>query len=187
MDPSFPLVEISPESHGVLLDLVYATERNFTGRPIYGEARCLLHRDAEPCLRRAVALATLAGLRLKVFDAYRPTEAQAIFWKHLPDPRYVADIEQGSNHSRGVALDLTLVDGSGRDLDMGTPFDTMADSSHHFHATVPPEAQRNRLWLLGLMAEAGFRRIDTEWWHYELANALAYPLITEGALMCRNP
>lgn len=187
MAPAPPLLEITPETHGVLLDLVYATERNFTGKPIYGEARCLLHRDAEPGLKRAVRLAALAGLRLKVFDAYRPPSAQAVFWQHLPDPRFVADVEQGSNHSRGVALDLTLVDGDGRELDMGTPFDAMTERSYHFHPEVPAPAQRNRLWLVAIMDEAGFGRIDTEWWHYELLDATTYPLIPEGALLGRNP
>lgn len=187
MDPSSPLIEITPETHGVLLDLVYATDRNFTGRPIYGEARCLLHRNAEPGLKRAVQLAALAGLRLKVFDAYRPPSAQAVFWLHLPDPRFVADAKEGSNHSRGVALDLTLVDGNGGELDMGTTFDAMTEQSYHFHPEVTALAQRNRLWLVAIMGEAGFGRIDTEWWHYELLDAATYPLIAEGGLMCRNP
>ena len=110
MSPSKPLIEITPRKHKVLIDLVYATSANFTGRQVYRTARCLLHRDAEQRLRKAVDIAALAGFRLKVLDAYRPPEAQEIFWKHLPDPRYVADIVQGSNHSRGVAIDLTLVD-----------------------------------------------------------------------------
>ena len=178
-----PLIEITPKKHKVLVELVYATAANFTGRPIYGTARCLLHREAELRLRKAVEIAALAGFRLKVLDAYRPPEAQEIFWKHLPDPRYVADIVQGSNHSRGVAIDLTLVDGTGRELDMGTPFDAMVEPSHHFHPAQPPEVQRNRLWLLGVMSQAGFRRIDSEWWHYELPDASQYPLLSSEGLL----
>jgi len=184
--PVSPLIEITPRTHKVLLDLVYATADNFTGRPIYATTRCLLHQEAEPHLRQAVELAALAGFKLKVFDGYRPPEAQELFWQHLPDPRYVADLEQGSNHSRGVAVDLTLVDEGDQDLDMGTAFDTMDERSHHFHPGLPPRVQRNRLCLLAIMTQAGFRRIDSEWWHYELPGALGYPLLADGSIACRT-
>ena len=186
MSPSNPLVEITAKKHKVIIDMVYASPNNLIGRPIYETARCLLHREAEPHLRKASDIAALAGLRLKVFDAYRPPKAQEIFWKHLPDPRYVADIVQGSNHSRGVAVDLTLVDKAGEDLDMGTSFDAMVELSHHFHPKLPPQAQRNRLWLLGIMTQAGFKRIDSEWWHYELPDALEYPLISDDTILCKR-
>lgn len=183
MTSSHALLEITAAQHHVLIDLVYATPNNLTGRPVYRTARCLLHPDAEACLRKAAALAAPAGLRLKIFDAYRPPQAQEVLWRHLPDPRYVADIAQGSSHSRGVAIDVTLVDDEGRELDMGTDFDTMTDLSHHFHADVAAAAQRNRLLLLALMSEAGFRRIDSEWWHYELPDAAAYPLLSDDTLL----
>ena len=181
-----PLIELTPRKHKVLIDLVYASPRNLTGKPVYETTRCLLHREAEPHLKKAVDIAALAGFRLRIFDAYRPPAAQEIFWKHLPDPRYVADIVQGSNHSRGVAVDLTLVDEEGRDLEMGTPFDAMNELSHHFNPVVPRAAQRNRLWLLGIMTQAGFKRFDSEWWHYELPDALAYPLISDDRILCRQ-
>ena len=119
-----------------------------------------------------------------MFDGYRPPKAQEIFWKHLPDPRYVADIVQGSNHSRGVAVDLTLVDERGQELDMGTTFDTMNERSHHFDPGLSVQAQRNRLWLLAIMTQAGFKRIDSEWWHYELPEALEFPLISDDSIPC---
>jgi D-alanyl-D-alanine dipeptidase len=186
MCPTHPLIEITAKKHRVLIDLVYATAGNFTGRPIYDSPRCLLHRDAERPLKKAVEIAALAGMKLKVFDAYRPPKAQEIFWKHLPDPRYVADIVQGSNHSRGVAVDLTLVDEQGRELDMGTAFDTMAEPSHHFHSKLPPTVQKNRLLLLGIMSQAGFKRIDSEWWHYELPSSLEYPVIEGELVACHR-
>jgi len=186
VNPSSPLTEITPRKHQVLLDLVYATADNLIGQPIYATARCLLHEEAELRLRKAVEFAALAGFKLKVFDGYRPPQAQEILWKHLPDPRYVADIVQGSSHSRGVAVDLTLVDEQGLDLDMGTAFDTMDERSHHFHPQLAAQIQRNRLWLLAIMTQAGFACIDSEWWHYELPDALAYPLISDDAIPCRT-
>jgi len=178
------LVEITAERHGVVIDLVYAHAGNLTGRPIYGTACCLLRREAEARLVRAVALAGLAGLGLKLFDAYRPAAAQELLWKSVPDPRYVANTRVGSNHSRGTALDLTLVERDGKELDMGTGFDAMVDLSHHFHPDLPPPAQRNRLWLLGIMSQAGFQPIDSEWWHYELPEARSFPMIQDDRVRC---
>ncbi len=176
------LVEISPSTHSVALDLAYATEDNFTGRPIYRRAACYLHADAEPLLRRAADLAAVHGLRLKIFDAFRPAEAQWVMWNHTPDPEFLADPRRGSPHSRGAAVDLTLTDTSGRDLDMGTPFDTFSPLSHHGNTAVSPVAQRNRYLLLGLMTAAGWDCYLREWWHYQLFDSRRYPTVSNTAL-----
>ncbi|MBP0590583.1 D-alanyl-D-alanine dipeptidase [Paraburkholderia sp. LEh10] len=171
------LIHITPETHRVDLDLVYATERNLTGKPIYREAHCLLLAPAEAGLRKAVELAASIGMTLRIFDAYRPPQAQQVLWDFLPDPRYIAELGRGSNHSRGTALDLTLIDGNGEALDMGTAFDAMIEESEHFHQGLPPHVQRNRLLLLGIMHAAGFTHIPSEWWHYELPGSRALPVI----------
>src|SRR6202022_2089694 len=105
-------------THDVALDIAYATERNLTGRPVYRRAACYLHRDAEAGLNRAVALARPLVYRLLVFDAFRPAEAQWTLWNARPDPEFLADPRRGSPHSRGVAVDLTLVERNGAALDM---------------------------------------------------------------------
>lgn len=176
------LAEITPASHSVVLDLAYATSNNFTGAPIYRRADCYLHPDAADHLARAVELAAALGLQLKIFDAYRPTEAQWRMWAHTPDPNFLADPRRGSAHSRGVAVDLTLIDESGEDLDMGTPFDAFTPLSHHGNLAVPAAAQRNRHTLLGLMSSAGWDFYKGEWWHYQLFEARRYPLISDRAL-----
>ena len=149
------LVEMTPDSHNVEIDLAYAGFKNFTGAPVYSEAVCYLHVDAEKLFVRARKLAAVQGLRLKVFDAFRPTEAQWALWNHTPDPKYIADPRRGSPHSRGVAVDLTLLDRSGRELEMGTPFDDFSLSAHHGSMAVSAAAQKNRALLLGLMTTAG--------------------------------
>jgi zinc D-Ala-D-Ala dipeptidase len=174
------LIEITPTTHGVDIDLVYATERNLTGKPIYKEAHCLLLEPAEAGLRKAVEVARDAGLTLRIFDAYRPPEAQQVLWDFLPDPTYVAELGRGSNHSRGTAIDLTLLDASGGELDMGTGFDAMTVESEHFHPGLSEHVQRNRLLLLGIMHAAGFTHIKSEWWHYELPGSRPLPLIDNG-------
>lgn len=171
------LVEIDAHRYGVDIHLVYATADNLAGKVLYQDAHCLLHRDAAARLHRASALAQQAGLRLQVLDAYRPPYAQQLLWRVLPDAQYVSDPAQGSHHSRGVAVDVTLLDEAGEPLDMGTGFDDMRELSHLFNPALPAAAQHNRLLLLGIMQSAGFTFIPSEWWHFELPDARRYALI----------
>ena len=173
-----PLVEVREATHGVVIDMMYARPDNFTGHVLYPHARCFLHPLAEAALRRAVIGARAFGLQLKVFDAFRPHEAQEALWAVLPVPGYVADPAKGSNHTRGVAVDVTLLDADGRELDMGTAVDTMAPASHHFHTDLPATAHLNRSRLLTVMLEAGFVHHPMEWWHYQLPEAHGYALVS---------
>ncbi len=177
------LIEITPETYDVDLDIVYATPDNLTGRPVYGRAACFLHMDAAALLARAVGLARPLGLRLRVFDGFRPAEAQWVLWDACPDPDFIADPHRGSPHSMGAAVDLTLVDAaSGRALEMGTGFDTMTPDSHHGVLSVSPEAQRNRALLLGIMTAAGWDFYRNEWWHYQLFQPRGrYPVLSDAA------
>ncbi|HYE00873.1 MAG TPA: D-alanyl-D-alanine dipeptidase [Alphaproteobacteria bacterium] len=164
------------------LDLRYATPDNLTGSPIYRRPLCLLHPAAAERLLEAVRLAAAQGLRLRVFDAYRPPAAQWRLWEALPDARFIADPRKGSSHGRGVAVDLTLAAADGTPLEMGTGFDDMSERAYHADTQVPVEAQRNRSLLLGIMAAAGWAHYAHEWWHYHLPDARAYPLVEDGAL-----
>ena len=176
------LLEISAESHGVVLDIAYATPRNFTGKPVYARPGCYLHADAAARLARAVDLAEALGLKLKIFDAFRPSEAQWVLWRFRPDPGFLADPRRGSPHSRGVAIDLTLLDAAGNELDMGTGFDAFTPLSHHANRDIAPAAQRNRFLLLGLMTAAGWDFYGNEWWHYQLFEPKRYPVLGDAAL-----
>ena len=104
------LVDLSVIFPSLHIDLKYATADNITGAPIYREARCLLHREAVTALAKSISIAQLAGLKLVVYDASRPQQAQAVLWNACPDPQYVVDVAIGSNHSRGTAIDVTLMD-----------------------------------------------------------------------------
>ena len=176
------LVSITPESHKVQIRLAYASSDNFTGRPVYARADCYLHAEAAALLARAVALAQAIGHRILIFDAFRPSEAQWALWNHTPDPEFLADPRRGSPHSRGAAVDLTLTDADGAELDMGTPFDAFTPASHHAAPGVSAEAQRNRALLLGVMTAAGWDFYRNEWWHYQLFDARSYPLLSDSVL-----
>lgn len=183
---SGPLVRIAPDTgYDVDLDIRYATADNLSGSPLYQRPLCLLAPAAAAALARAIDLAAIQGLRLRLFDGYRPPAAQWQLWRALPDPVFIADPRLGSNHSRGVALDLTLADADGAPLDLGTDFDDMSPRAFHASPLVSPVAQRNRFLLLGIMASAGWSHYASEWWHYQLPDAQTYPLIDDGALAPR--
>ena len=174
---NMPLIEITQASYEVELDLLYSTEKNFTGKSIYQKPLCFLHKSALPLLEKAIFLANQQGYYFKIFDAFRPKAAAQILWDFCPNPMYVADPKKGSNHTRGIAIDLTLLDKTtGIELDMGTPFDDFTEKSHH-STVVSSETAKNRYMLLGIMLTAGWDFYNNEWWHYQMFNPKDFPLI----------
>jgi D-alanyl-D-alanine dipeptidase len=165
---------------GIAVDLRYATPANFVGADMYSPFDCAwLHNDAAAMLEKtARALARRRPeLRLAVLDALRPQRVQERMWKALegtPLTQYLADPVRGSIHSFGMAVDVTLLDAAGRELDMGTGFDDLTDLSHPaleegFLARGDLQARHleNRLVLREAMTGAGWRGIRTEWWHFD--------------------
>lgn len=179
MSDTTELVDLAVIFPDLEIELKYACADNITGKAIYQQARCLLHKDAITALAKSISIAQLSGLQLVIYDAYRPQQAQAMLWQACPDPQYVVDVAVGSNHSRGTAIDLTLRDEHGNILDMGAEFDEMHERSHAYHPSVPPAAQRNRLLLNAIMTGGGFVGIPSEWWHFELPQAASYPLLAD--------
>ncbi len=176
------LVSLATPAFDLDIALAYATPDNVTGAQIYTRAEAQLHPVAAEALKRTIALAAPLGLRLKIFDAFRPVEAQWRLWEAYPDPEFVADPREGSCHSRGIAVGLAMIDAaSGAALDMGTPFDDFTELSHHGRLDLPEAVQRNRALLLGLMTAAGWDWNCFEWWHYQLFEPQRYPLLTDAA------
>lgn len=171
------LVEITEASHNILLELRYATKNNITGARIYHDDRCFIHKDADVLLKKSILLAQEQGLKIKIFDAYRPRAVQEALWAHCPDPNYIMPPEKGSHHTRGVAIDLTLIDATGKELDMGTDFDDLTPRAHHGASSHAPQIVANRYMLLGIMMSAGWDFFQNEWWHYQVFKAGEYPLI----------
>ncbi|MEO5845736.1 MAG: M15 family metallopeptidase [Caldimonas sp.] len=166
---------------GIAVDLRYSSVRNFVGRDLYGALDCAwLHRQAAAGLESAAArLARQApGHRLLLLDALRPHRVQIELWKHVDGTglrQYVADPARGSIHSFGMAINATLIDAAGGELDMGTGFDEMTELSHpklearHLASGELTAVQhRHRELLRGVLGAAGFRGIANEWWHFEM-------------------
>ncbi len=168
------------EQKNLKIELVYATDHNFTNHIIYLNNPCFLHAEAYTKFMHAFELAQAMGYGFKIFDAFRPTEAQWKLWEFCPNPDYVADPHKGSPHSRGIAIDLTLIDQNSQELDMGTPFDSFDETSHHGRVDISSEAQKNRFILSGIMTIAGFDFYKNEWWHYQLFNTQNYPLLSDA-------
>ena len=107
----------------IIMDLRYATENNFVEEKMYECGRCFLRPQAARKVVAAHKVLQKQGLGLKMFDCYRPRPIQQKLWDKVPDPRYVARPSKGSEHNKGVAVDLTIVDSEGKQLDMGTIYD----------------------------------------------------------------
>jgi D-alanyl-D-alanine dipeptidase len=112
------------------------------------------------------------GYKIKFFDCYRPLDIQKKMWKIVSNPSYVADPSKGSIHNRGGAVDITLVDSNGKELDMGTAFDFFGVEASHNYPNLSQEVKANREFLKRIMTENGFDSFDSEWWHYNLKSAL---------------
>ena len=171
---------ITPEEFSGEIKMVYATSDNFTGHPVYISHDCYLHPLAASRLKRASELLRPLNMKLKIWDAFRPMPAQVELFRCMPNPKYVSDPQNGiCPHCRGIAVDLTIIDSFGRELEMGTAFDDFRPLAHHGNEQVSEQAQHNRFLLAGVMNIAGFDAVETEWWHYQLPDPGAYPIITK--------
>ena len=175
------LVDVTRLAGGIAVELRYATANNFTRHVIYPpSARCYLRAPVAARLAAVHRLLQARGLGLKVYDCYRPRSAQQILWDLVPDERYVASPKSGSRHNRGAAVDLTLIDKSGHELPMPTPYDDFTVKAHRDYQALPAAALRNRETLAQAMREQGFIPLPTEWWHFDDPDSARYPLTDVG-------
>jgi D-alanyl-D-alanine dipeptidase len=176
-DSNYAMIELKTIIPDLVYDLRYATTNNFTGKRIYpADLNTTFLRRAPAFALRSVYQELLEeGLKLKIFDAYRPYEATCRFWKLIKDERYVANPSKGSGHNRGLAIDLTLIDAlTEKEIDMGTDFDHFSDTAHHSFTILPKEILLNREKLKAIMEKNGFKALETEWWHYFWPNDKNY-------------
>lgn len=159
-------VDVVALDPSIRLDIRYATADNFTKSKIYDCARCLLRPEAADAVVKAQKALKKKGLGFKMFDCYRPRPYQQRLWDKVPNPDYVTPPAKGSMHSRGAAVDLTLVDGKGKELDMGTPYDFFGREAHTDNLDLPKKVLENRRILREALEAVGFKGIRTEWWHF---------------------
>ncbi|UOX34921.1 M15 family metallopeptidase [Flavobacterium sediminilitoris] len=164
-DTSF--VNIKDYSSDFILDMKYATTDNFLHQKVYDCSDCYLLKNTALALIKANREFIKKGYRIKIFDCYRPLDIQKKMWEILPRTNYVANPKKGSKHNRGAAVDLTLVDSLGNELDMGTKFDFFGKEAHHDYINHTEEVLQNRKLLKETLLKYNFKFIYSEWWHYE--------------------
>lgn len=158
------LKDLSPD---FVYELKYATPDNFLKQAVYDCGECYLRKSTAEALVKANEAFKQLGYRIKLFDCYRPLSVQKKMWKILPGTHYVANPAKGSKHNRGAAVDLTLVDAQGKELNMGTPFDFFGKEAHHTYTEHSKEVLENRKLLKETLDKFNFKSIYSEWWHYE--------------------
>ena len=176
---------------GIIQEIRYFSTYNFIGDRIdgYEEPCAVLTKKAARALKDVSNEMNVQGYRLKIFDAYRPAKAvrHFVLWG-IEDldlrmkPFFYPELEKQelfrrgyiasqSSHSRGSAVDLTLFDmRTGKELDMGSPFDLFSEVSHPDYTGITQEQYENRMLLQRVMVRNGFAPIDCEWWHFTLEN-----------------
>ena len=172
-----PLVDIQKVNAKIRIDIRYATADNFMKEPLYPEARCLLRHEVALKLSRVQASLEKRGLGLKIFDGYRPLSVQKKMWARFPVEGYIANPAKGSNHNRGAAVDLTLVDLKGNELPMPSAYDEFSERAHRNYAGGTPQELENREILQEAMETEGFVGLSTEWWHFDDKEAKTYPIL----------
>lgn len=177
--PGFAMTDVKKAVPEIEFDLRYSTSNNFLHKAIYPPlSASFLRYNAVTGLTAVQNELKQKGFGLKIFDAYRPYTVTEKIWNLVKDERYAASPGKGSNHNRGVAVDLTIIDLETKTaLDMGTDFDSFSDSAHHNFTALPGEVLQNRQLLKSTMEKHGFESFETEWWHYALPNAKEYELM----------
>lgn len=173
--PSLPVREPENEDFvrvcdyipGILQELPYGTENNFTGQVIYDFEDCYLRYGTVKKLAQVQSQLEAQGLGLKIWDGFRPVAAQYRLWEIYPDSTYVSDPTKGySSHSRGNTVDVTLVDFLGNELEMPTGFDNFTPLADRDYSDCPENPANNAKFLQEIMENAGFSGYWGEWWHY---------------------
>ncbi len=158
--------DISEYIPSAVLNIRYASVNNFTEKKIYDCAACYMRTKAAIALKKVAEELAESGHCLIIYDCYRPSPYQYRLWESYPNASYVAPPQKGSVHSRGLAIDLSIVNKDGYELDMGTDHDFFGREAHQDFYDLPEGVLKNRALLKGIMEKYGFSAIRTEWWHY---------------------
>jgi D-alanyl-D-alanine dipeptidase len=165
-------VNLRDFSKDFVYDMKYATEDNFLKAKVYDCAECFLRLKTVKALIAANNDFIKRGYKIKLYDCYRPLSIQKKMWEIVSDPKYVADPKKGSIHNRGGAVDISIVDANGKEIDMGTSFDFFGIQASHKYTKFSKEILSNRKFLKKIMVKNGFNSFDSEWWHYNLKTGL---------------
>lgn len=166
--PDSAIVFLGSIDSTIATDVRYATTNNFTGKVLYPTAKVYLRKIvAEKLAEVNSYLLKNFNVRIKIYDCYRPLSVQKKMWAILPNEDYVANPAKGSRHNRDAAVDLTLIDSLGNELDMGTGYDDFTKKANRDYPDLPEQTIKNRKVLDDAMIKFGFDPMRTEWWHFD--------------------
>lgn len=162
------LMLVRDYSKDFAIEMKYASYNNFTGKTLYPSPTCVLTRGTLDKLIKANNIVLKQGYRIKIWDAYRPLSVQKIMWEVTPNKNYVANpYRSASKHNRGAAVDVTLVDKDGKELNMPTGFDNFTAAASPSYKGMSQEQRKNLNILSSAMTSAGFTPLSHEWWHFD--------------------
>lgn len=164
-------VNLKDYSKNFVYEMRYATKNNFLKQKVYECAVCYLRLKTVKSLVRANDDFIKKGFKIKIYDCYRPLDVQKKMWQIVSDPNYVANPAKGSIHNRGGAVDISLVDNKGNNLNMGTDFDFFGKEAAHDFKGLSDTIVKNRTLLKTIMIQNNFKIFDSEWWHYNLVDS----------------
>ena len=177
-NPKKEMIDLETFIPGIVLDIRYATENNFTRERIYTLSKAYARKPVAEALKKVQAELKPLGLGIKIFDAYRPYKATVKFYEVYKDTTYVASPYRGSRHNRGCAIDLTLVNlKTGEELKMPTEYDSFRKEAWPSTPIKDPEARKNRDLLIRAMQKYGFRVNSSEWWHFDFVGYRQYEIL----------
>ena len=181
----FGFVNVLDLDPTLIVDLPYSVRGNIMGQPVYPVNKALLRREvAEALIVIHRKLIAEKDLRIKIWDGYRPFSIQEQFWSEYPNSEYVAEpirsktgeMLEGSNHSRGAAVDCTMVDAKGNDVEMPSLFDDFSERAHRNFMGATQKAIYHRQLLENSMHAGGFTGFSSEWWHFDFNGWEKFPL-----------
>lgn len=167
------LIKLTDLDGDFIIDIIYATENNFTGQKIYESGECWLNKNTAKLLVQAKNIFKEDGYRVKIWDAYRPISAQRKFWEIMPNDNFVArppDISHirkfRPTHMNGMCVDITLTDFNGNEIEMPSAFDDMTERASLYNHVCSEMARTNGIYLKKIMENVGFMGYEKEWWHF---------------------
>ena len=174
----YGLTNIRAIAPDIQIDMRYAGSNNLTGAPVYPCDACVLQRETAEKLAMAQQLFAQDGYCLLIWDAYRPQSYHEILYYAAPleQRNYFADPAKGSNHSRGTAVDCTLLYADGTPVEMPTDFDELSTLARRYRDDRNEDVQANVDYFTQIMNSVGLVGVASEWWHFNDVNAADYPL-----------
>ena len=178
-------VNLRNYSNDFVFDMKYATADNFLKEKVYPCDECFLRVKTVKALLEANKSFLKKGYKIKLYDCYRPKAIQKKMFQLVPDPNFVANPKKGSIHNRGGAVDISLVDSLGVEVNMGTKFDFFGEEASHNYQNLSDEILNNRKFLKEIMLQNNFKIFESEWWHYNL-NGSNNDAVSNKKWRCEN-